>query len=394
MRDDSEPEQDTTERTNLKPQDTSPTRIAAAPPVINPTLRESKPAEISIVFPDNAAASVVFGHYDQNITRIERSLGVSAYANGNQIVIKGPREASEQARRVFEMLYERVKKGQPASEGDVEGVIAESAYQGLLFPGDEASKDSFGVVKTRKRGVVRARSAAQDQYLAALRKYELVFAEGPAGTGKTWLAVGHAVSLLEQGLVERLVLSRPAVEAGERLGFLPGDMRDKVDPYLRPIYDALYDFMDGRMVERGLQTGMIEIAPLAFMRGRTLSKAAVLLDEAQNATAMQMKMFLTRLGEGSRMMVNGDPSQIGPRAWAEVRARRRDRASQGRTRASAMCASPMSMWSAMISCARSWRPMKARAERGSRPRPNESFPRHQRSIAPLARIASGARHRA
>ena len=199
--------------------------------------------------------------------------------------------------------------GQPASEGDVEGVIAESAYQGLLFPGEEGSKESFGIVKTRKRGVVRARSAAQDHYLAALRKHELVFAEGPAGTGKTWLAVGHAVSLLEQGLVERLVLSRPAVEAGERLGFLPGDMRDKVDPYLRPIYDALYDFMDGRMVERGMQTGMIEIAPLAFMRGRTLSKAAILLDEAQNATAMQMKMFLTRLGEGSRMMVNGDPSQ-------------------------------------------------------------------------------------
>ena len=309
MRDDSEPGQDTTETANLKPQDSSPSRIAAAPPVIHPTLRESKPAEIAIAFPDNAAASVVFGHYDQNIARIERSLGVSAYANGNQIVIKGPREASEQARRVFEMLYQRVKQGQPASEGDVEGIIAESAYQGLLFPGEEASKETFGVIKTRKRGVVRARSAAQDQYLAALRKFELVFAEGPAGTGKTWLAVGHAVSLLEQGLVERLVLSRPAVEAGERLGFLPGDMRDKVDPYLRPVYDALYDFMDGRMVERGIQTGMIEIAPLAFMRGRTLSKAAILLDEAQNATAMQMKMFLTRLGEGSRMMVNGDPSQ-------------------------------------------------------------------------------------
>ena len=187
----------------MKPQDSSPTRIAAAPPVIHPTLRESKPAEIAIAFPDNATASVVFGHYDQNIARIERSLGVSAYANGNQVVIKGPREASEQARRVFEMLYERVKLGQPASEGDVEGVIAESAYQGLLFPGDDASKDSFGIVKTRKRGVVRARSAAQDHYLAALRKHELVFAEGPAGTGKTWLAVGHAVSLLEQGLVER-----------------------------------------------------------------------------------------------------------------------------------------------------------------------------------------------
>ncbi|HZZ60476.1 MAG TPA: PhoH family protein [Roseiarcus sp.] len=283
--------------------------MAAAPAALNSKPRESAPAEVAIAFPDNAAASIVFGHYDQNIARIERSLGVSAYANGNQVVIKGPKEASEQARRVFEMLYERVRSGQPASEGDVEGAIAESAYQGLLFPGEEGAKDGFGIVKTRKRGMVRARSAAQDGYLAALRKYELVFAEGPAGTGKTWLAVGHAVSLLEQGLVERLVLSRPAVEAGERLGFLPGDMRDKVDPYLRPIYDALYDFMDGRMVERGIQTGMIEIAPLAFMRGRTLSKAAVLLDEAQNATTMQMKMFLTRLGEGSRMMVNGDPTQ-------------------------------------------------------------------------------------
>ena len=145
--------------------------------------------------------------------------------------------------------------------------------------------------------------------MRALKRYELVFAEGPAGTGKTWLAVGHAVSLLEKGVVERLILSRPAVEAGERLGFLPGDMREKVDPYLRPIYDGLYDFMDARMVERGLQTGMIEVAPLAFMRGRTLTKSCILLDEAQNATTMQMKMFLTRLGEGSRMIVTGDPSQ-------------------------------------------------------------------------------------
>ena len=308
VHDDSSLGQETGGKLDLKPQEPSPSRIAALASASRDP-RESKPAEIAIAFPDNAAASVVFGHYDQNIARIERSLGVSAYANGNQVVIKGPREASEQARRVFEMLYERVKLGQPASEGDVEGAIAESAYQGLLFPREEGAKDGFGVIKTRKRGLVRARSAAQDRYLAALRKCELVFAEGPAGTGKTWLAVGHAVSLLEQGLIERLVLSRPAVEAGERLGFLPGDMRDKVDPYLRPIYDALYDFMDGRMVERGIQTGMIEIAPLAFMRGRTLSKAAVLLDEAQNATAMQMKMFLTRLGEGSRMIVNGDPSQ-------------------------------------------------------------------------------------
>ncbi len=163
---------------------------------------------------------------------------------------------------------------------------------------------------TRKRGPVRARNVAQDAYLRMLKRHELVFAEGPAGTGKTWLAVGHAVSLIEQGLVERMILSRPAVEAGERIGFLPGDMRDKVDPYLRPIYDALYDFMEARHVERGLQTGMIEIAPLAFMRGRTLSNAVVLLDEAQNATSMQMKMFLTRLGEGSRMIITGDPTQV------------------------------------------------------------------------------------
>ena len=157
---------------------------------------------------------------------------------------------------------------------------------------------------------MKARNRAQDLYLRLLKQKELVFAEGPAGTGKTWLAVGHAVSLLEKGLVERLILSRPAVEAGERLGFLPGDMKDKVDPYLRPIYDALYDFMEARIVDRGLQTGMIEVAPLAFMRGRTLTNSCILLDEAQNATSMQMKMFLTRLGENSRMIVTGDPTQI------------------------------------------------------------------------------------
>jgi phosphate starvation-inducible PhoH-like protein len=292
---------------NLKAQDQTLTRAAAAP---KSERREGPIIETILTFDDNKLAPLVLGNFDQNIARIERKLGVTANANGNQILIRGPKESCEQARRVFAMLYERAKLGQPASEGDVEGAIEEAAFQGTLFPGEvEAPRDGFGLIKTRRRGVVRARNAAQDHYLAALRKHELVFAEGPAGTGKTWLAVGHAVSLLEQGLVERLVLSRPAVEAGERLGFLPGDMKDKVDPYLRPIYDALYDFMEGRMVERGLQTGMIEIAPLAFMRGRTLSKAAILLDEAQNATAMQMKMFLTRLGEGSRMMVNGDPTQ-------------------------------------------------------------------------------------
>jgi phosphate starvation-inducible PhoH-like protein len=267
--------------------------------------------EISLAFDDNRTASDVFGQFDKNLKHLERRLGIHANANGNQVMLRGPRERVEQAKQVLQTLYARARLGPPPEEGDVEGALEEAAYAKSLFPGEvEAPREAFGELRTRKRGSVRARNAAQDKYLRALRQHELVFAEGPAGTGKTWLAVGHAVSLLEQGAVERLVLSRPAVEAGERLGFLPGDMKDKVDPYLRPIYDALYDFMDGRMVERGLATGMIEIAPLAFMRGRTLAKAAILLDEAQNATAMQMKMFLTRLGEGSRMMVNGDPTQV------------------------------------------------------------------------------------
>jgi phosphate starvation-inducible PhoH-like protein len=157
---------------------------------------------------------------------------------------------------------------------------------------------------------VRARTAAQDAYIRALKRHHLVFGTGPAGTGKTWLAVAQAIQMFERKEVDRIILSRPAVEAGERLGFLPGDMREKVDPYLRPIYDALYDLMDARIVERALQAGEIEIAPLAFMRGRTLSNAAIILDEAQNTTSMQMKMFLTRLGENSRMIVTGDPSQV------------------------------------------------------------------------------------
>ena len=271
---------------------------------------ETENSDTLLTFDDNSIASRIFGLYDQNIARIERKFSIVASANGNQIALRGKKDAVSRARRVLEKLHARAKIGEPLSDGDVDGVIAETLYQDSLFPGDlEAAPLSFGQIKTRRKGIVRARNAAQDTYIGALRNHTLVFAEGPAGTGKTWLAVGHAVSLLEQGAVERLILSRPAVEAGERLGFLPGDMRDKVDPYLRPIFDALQDFMEARMVERGIQTGMIEIAPLAFMRGRTLSKAAILLDEAQNATSMQMKMFLTRLGEGSRMMINGDPTQ-------------------------------------------------------------------------------------
>jgi phosphate starvation-inducible PhoH-like protein len=268
--------------------------------------------ELVLRFEDNRLASAVFGQYDQNLAHLERRLGIVANANGNHVTLKGLPETTAQARRVLETLYGRVKRGGVLTPGDVDGAIEEQAQQRSLFPAPQpgAGGPSFDAVVTRKRGPVRARNLAQDAYLRALKRHELVFAEGPAGTGKTWLAVGHAVSLIEQGVVERMILSRPAVEAGERIGFLPGDMRDKVDPYLRPIYDALYDFMEARHVERGLQTGMIEIAPLAFMRGRTLTNAVVLLDEAQNATSMQMKMFLTRLGENSRMIITGDPTQI------------------------------------------------------------------------------------
>ena len=277
------------------------------------TLVASMPGEMTLTFPDNRHASALFGQYDQNLAKIERSLGVVANALGNQVTIKGAPDACERTRHILQLLYDRIKGGQPISLGDIDGAIQEGLLQGVLFPAAAeggAEKVTFEQIATRKRGPVRARTVNQNVYLRALKKNELVFAEGPAGTGKTWLAVGYAVSLLEQGIVERLILSRPAVEAGERLGFLPGDMRDKVDPYLRPIFDALNDFMDPRLVERGMQTGMIEVAPLAFMRGRTLSNACVLLDEAQNAASMQMKMFLTRLGENSRMIVTGDPTQI------------------------------------------------------------------------------------
>lgn len=278
-------------------------------PVSGPQVREAQ--EVSLTLEDNRLAGIVFGQYDQNLAHLERRLQIVAHANGNRVILKGPADTTERARLVLESLYKRAREGAGISPGDVDGAIEESAQQRSLFPSpNPANGVSFDAVVTRKRGPVRARSAAQDAYLRAMKRNELVFAEGPAGTGKTWLAVGHAVSLIEQGVVERMILSRPAVEAGERIGFLPGDMREKVDPYLRPIYDALYDFMEARHVERALQTGMIEIAPLAFMRGRTLTNAVVLLDEAQNTTTMQMKMFLTRLGEGSRMIITGDPTQV------------------------------------------------------------------------------------
>jgi phosphate starvation-inducible protein PhoH and related proteins len=253
---------------------------------------------------------MLFGQYGQNLALIERRLGVVAEQRGNHVAVAGTPEGVAQARRVLEGLYARLKQGDELIAGDVEGAIRLAIAQGSLFDYElDGSQVSFEQINVRKRPV-RARTPAQDAYIRALRRDPLVFGTGPAGTGKTWLAVAHAVQLFERKEVDRIILSRPAVEAGERLGFLPGDMREKVDPYLRPIYDALYDLMDPRIMQRALETGEIEIAPLAFMRGRTLANSVVILDEAQNTTSMQMKMFLTRLGENSRMIVTGDPTQV------------------------------------------------------------------------------------
>jgi phosphate starvation-inducible PhoH-like protein len=285
----------------------------ASGPLVSPagSGTETGTMEVVLTFDDNRLASQLFGQYGQNLATVERRLNVVIDQRGNQVIIEGIREACEQARRVLEGLYARSKRGEDLVPGDVEGAIRLVLAQGSLFDYDAEAppRTSFEEINLRKRPV-RARTAAQDAYIRCLRRHALVFGTGPAGTGKTWLAVAHAVSLFERKEVDRIILSRPAVEAGERLGFLPGDMREKVDPYLRPIYDALYDLMDARIVERAMQSGEFEIAPLAFMRGRTLTNAVVILDEAQNTTSMQMKMFLTRLGENSRMIVTGDPSQV------------------------------------------------------------------------------------
>ena len=281
-------------------------------PVIPPAAssEETATTQTVLAFEDNRLASTLFGQYGQNLALIERRLGVVAEQRGNHVTLEGSRGACEQARRVLEGLYEQIKRGHDLSQGDVEGAIRQAIAQGSLFDYDPATaRPAFEEINLRKRPV-RARTAAQDAYIRALKRHHLVFGTGPAGTGKTWLAVAHAVQMFERKEVDRIVLSRPAVEAGERLGFLPGDMREKVDPYLQPLYDALRDMMPGEQVRRRMETGEIEVAPLAFMRGRTLSNAVVILDEAQNTTSMQMKMFLTRLGENSRMIVTGDPSQV------------------------------------------------------------------------------------
>jgi len=259
-------------------------------------------ARVVVPFEDNRLLPRLLGEYDSHLALIEDRLGIDAHAHGNVIILTGPAGACSIARDVLEKLYARIAKGETVGAGDFDGLIRHARAGGPEIEGQAQ-------VATR-RWVVKARTPTQSTYIRAIEKHDLVFGLGPAGTGKTYIAVAFAAHCLERGVVERIILSRPAVEAGERLGFLPGDMKEKVDPYLRPLYDALYDVLPPEKVERDIETGVIEIAPLAFMRGRTLANAFVILDEAQNTSSMQMKMFLTRLGEGSKMVVTGDPSQI------------------------------------------------------------------------------------
>ncbi|MEE8283441.1 MAG: PhoH family protein [Alphaproteobacteria bacterium] len=261
-------------------------------------------------FDDNSVLTLLFGEHDRNLVRIENDLGVTVHARGNQLTITGPTSAAAAARDALMNLYDRVKEGVPADQGEVDAIVRLAAA-GQLEPGGQGSAIGAGgaVIQTRRRRVT-PRTPTQAAYIEAMNAHELVFGLGPAGTGKTYLAVATAVALLQAGAVDRIILSRPAVEAGERLGFLPGDIREKVDPYLRPLYDALYDMLPGDQVAKRLASGDIEVAPLAFMRGRTLAHSFIILDEAQNTTRVQMKMCLTRLGEGSRMVVTGDLSQV------------------------------------------------------------------------------------
>ena len=280
---------------------------------LTPPTRPEDIIETLMEFPDNRLLIELCGEFDRNLAQVEHQTGVHVLRRGNRLAVIGDKSAREQAAAVLRGLYARLEAGKHISAGDIDGSIrmgrpASDAPRPLT---DQIEMFQTGAMelRTRKKGV-EARTEAQKNYVANLFANEMGFGIGPAGTGKTYLAVAVGVTMFISGAVERIVLSRPAVEAGERLGFLPGDMKEKIDPYMQPLYDALNDFLPAKQVQKLLEEKRIEIAPLAFMRGRTLSNAYVVLDEAQNATSMQMKMFLTRLGEGSRMVITGDRTQV------------------------------------------------------------------------------------
>jgi phosphate starvation-inducible PhoH-like protein len=271
-------------------------------------------AQAEVSFENQSLLGALFGQFDANLVQLENRIGVYIHARGNQILIEGTEDGVARARDTLITMYDRLALGQDLDAGAIESLISmsnEPTLDGIVSAGAGSHKGGEPpiMIRTRRKTIV-PRSAAQTTYMRSLVRDDIIFALGPAGTGKTYIAVAQAVSQLISGSVQRLILSRPAVEAGEKLGFLPGDMKDKVDPYLRPLYDALNDCMPPEQVERRIASGEIEIAPIAFMRGRTLADAFVILDEAQNTTREQMKMFLTRFGQNSRMVVCGDPRQV------------------------------------------------------------------------------------
>ncbi len=271
---------------------------ATADPAIQP------PKTVTLQFDDNALLSQLLGDHDRHLVRLEQGLGVRLSCRGNRVAIVGEEQRVELAQAALAVLWRRLERGQGVSASDVDAAVRMTEAEDPRLPLADVP-----AIHTR-RGAVGPRSPGQAAYMESLSRYEMVFGIGPAGTGKTYLAVAQGVAMLQAQRVDRIVLSRPAVEAGERLGFLPGDLKEKVDPYLRPLDDALGDMMPQEQMVRRLATGEIEVAPLAFMRGRTLAHSFVILDEAQNTTPVQMKMFLTRMGEGTRMVVTGDLTQI------------------------------------------------------------------------------------
>ncbi|MEC8772875.1 MAG: PhoH family protein, partial [Pseudomonadota bacterium] len=273
--------------------------------------RETRRAQVDLSFDNQSLLGALFGQFDANLVQVENRLGVFIAARGNELHIEGPEDSVARARDVLKAMYDRLAIGQDLDQGAIAALIAMSDEPTLdgIVDADPGKGGPPIMIRTRRKTIV-PRSAMQATYMRSLVRDDIIFALGPAGTGKTYLAVAQAVAQLVSGSVQRLILSRPAVEAGEKLGFLPGDMKEKVDPYLRPLYDALYDCMPPEQVERRLASGEIEIAPIAFMRGRTLADAFVILDEAQNTTREQMKMFLTRFGQNSRMVICGDPRQV------------------------------------------------------------------------------------
>ncbi|MDF1855996.1 PhoH family protein [Pseudooceanicola sp.] len=269
--------------------------------------------EAQVDFPDNFLLIALCGEYDRNLAEIEKKLSVQILRRGNHLVAMGEKASADQAISLLKSLYSRLEAGREVGLADIDRELRMFAPEPTRPSRDGNQFEMFGSgpveIKTRKK-MIEPRTEAQKAYVRSLFANELAFGIGPAGTGKTYLAVAVGVSMFIEGHVDRIILSRPAVEAGEKLGYLPGDMKDKVDPYMQPLYDALNDFLPAKQLQKMYEEKRIEIAPLAFMRGRTLANAFVVLDEAQNATTMQMKMFLTRLGEGSRMVITGDRTQV------------------------------------------------------------------------------------